>query len=196
MVKSKIMRATAVAVTSLGAVAACAGIAGASAGTLDTTGPNSTNVVKSITKLHTQITNKNHLSVQSNNSQGASSGDAVTVHNTTAGDATTGDAKNSNAVGATVQLTNSMPDMTVTTDNSDNTGNISNTGPDSSNTVLSVTKSSLKVTNTNSVTVASNSEQDALTGKAVVAGNTTGGSATSGAASNSNSDSVSITINN
>ena len=196
MVKSKIVRATAVAVTSFGVVAACAGIAGASTGSLDRTGPNSDNNVKSITTAHTHVNNLNHLSASSSNSQWAGSGDAAAVHNTTAGGATTGGAANSNTVAATVSLTNSTPMFADGLSSSNDNGSISLSGPDSSNNVVSLNKDSVKVDNYNSVSLTTHSDQSAQTGKAVVADNTTGGSATSGAASNSNSATFSITIHN
>lgn len=196
MVKSKIVRATAVAVTSLGAVAACAGIAGASTGSLDHTGPDSSNNVKSITTSHVTLNNDNNIHASSSNSQWASTGNAITVHNTTAGGAMTGDATNNNSVGATVSLSNSMPSMASSMDPSSDSGTISFSGPSSDNKIVSVNKSTVNVDNDNNVSLSTSSHQSAETGKAVVAGNTTGGSATTGDATNSNSGTFTITVTN
>ncbi|GEM_PF-3284079 len=76
------------------------------------------------------------------------------------------------------------------------TSTISNTGPQSSNTITTTNTDTTTVTNTNDINVSSNNFQTASTGNATTSNNTTGGSATSGNADNSNSSSVTIDINN
>jgi hypothetical protein len=103
MIKSRIIRATAVAATSLGLVAGLTNIAGASSGSLNTTGPYSTNTVKSINKAHVDVSNNNHLYLTSNNMQQSASGSANVSGNTNGGSATTGNASNTST--STVSLT-------------------------------------------------------------------------------------------
>ena len=103
MVKNRIIRATAVAATSLGLVAGLTNIAGASSGSLNTTGPYSTNTVKSINKAHVDVSNSNHLFLTSDNMQQSGSGSANVSGNTNGGSATTGSATNTST--NTVSLT-------------------------------------------------------------------------------------------
>jgi hypothetical protein len=73
---------------------------------------------------------------------------------------------------------------------------ITNTGPDSNNTVNTTNSQSADVDNDNHVTLRNDNDQHAYSGDAKVFHNTTGGSASSGDASNSNSLSASVSINN
>ena len=196
MVKSRIVRATAIAATSFGLVAGLAGVAGASAGVINTTGPDSTNKIVTVNKSHMDVDNNNHLYLSSENSQAASSGNAKVSHNTTGGDAKSGNASNSTALAASVTISNgsSMGMDGVTTSNGD--GTIKNTGPDSENKIVTINKTSVNVENNNCLTVTTSNEQSASTGNASVKDNTTGGDATSGNASNSSSSSFTINIQN
>ncbi|MGB4758944.1 MAG: hypothetical protein WBP26_02710 [Candidatus Saccharimonadales bacterium] len=76
------------------------------------------------------------------------------------------------------------------------TGSISNTGPDSYNKVSDKQFKLVKVHNKNNLGVSNANSQNAWSGDASVKHNTTGGSATTGAASNANATSVSATVNN
>lgn len=76
------------------------------------------------------------------------------------------------------------------------TGNISNTGPDSSNHVTAHTRVDTDVTNHNHVWASNDNDQSAYTGRAGVYHNTTGGSATSGSAMNSNGLSATVAVDN
>jgi hypothetical protein len=69
---------------------------------------------------------------------------------------------------------------------------IVNTGPDSNNQGVCTINTNVVVTCTNNIYVLSQNEQDAVTGKAQVIGNTTGGSAITGAATNENNQVVNI----
>ncbi len=197
MIKSRILRATALAATSLGLVAGLTGIAGASTGTINTTGPHSSNKIVSVNKLHVDSNNTNDVALSSQNMQSATSGNAKTTTNTTAGDARTGSATNNNTLNASLTLTNSMPDgslsmMSTPTSN----GSISNTGPFSDNKVVSVNSATLDMNNQNTVSLQTFNTQDATSGSARVSDNTTGGSAVSGDASNTSSSSFTINISN
>ena len=199
MVKSRLVRATAVAATSLGFLAAVTGIAGASSGmsTLDHTGPQSTNNVKQISKQHASVTNTNHVSLYSNNSQGSSSGDALATDNTTAGGASSGNATNSSSVSANLTVSNAMHDVALGAGGDGSaTSTVSNTGPQSSNNVVQVNKASLKIENDNSICLTTTNSQEASSGDATVSDNTTGGSASTGNASNTSSSSFTLNVTN
>lgn len=73
---------------------------------------------------------------------------------------------------------------------------IKNTGPNSSNEVITKNVAVTKVTNTNDVKVTSTNNQYATSGSANVSDNTNSGSATTGSADNSNDTSLALTINN
>lgn len=73
---------------------------------LNTTGPLSHNkvVIKDTTKVN--VENNNHVNVSNHNSQRASSGDATVSLNTIGGDATSGDATNTNTTSVSFDLQN------------------------------------------------------------------------------------------
>lgn len=197
MVKSKFIRVSAMAVTSLGLVAGLAGVAGASAGVINTTGPDSSNKVVSVSKSHTHVNNNNHITLASENSQGASSGDAKVRDNTTGGDAKTGSASNSAALAVSLSVSNGSSMGMDTADPSvSGDGTIKNTGPDSDNKIVTVSKVSTDVNNNNCITISTSNEQEATSGDAKVSHNTTGGDATSGNASNTSTGSFTIDIQN
>jgi len=198
MVKNRIIRATAVAATSLGLVAGLTNIAGASSGSLNTTGPYSTNTVKSINKAHVDVSNSNHLFLTSDNMQQSGSGSANVSGNTNGGSASSGASANNTSFNATVHVTNSMPSDLLSSNTSapSNTGTITNTGPNSDNKVVSVNKLSVNVSNDNTICLTTNNQQNALSGSANVSGNTNGGSATTGSATNTSTNTVSLTVSN
>ena len=196
MVKSRIVRATAITAASFGLVAGLAGVAGASAGVINTTGPDSTNKIVTINKAHLDVNNDNHLYLASENSQAASSGDARVSHNTTGGDAKSGNASNSASLAAAVSITNGSSMGAGWAMPSSGNGTIQNTGPDSENKIVTVNKLSVDVENNNCITLTTSNEQSASTGDASVKGNTTGGDATTGNASNTSTGSFTITIKN
>ncbi len=173
------------------------GIAAAQSGSISTTGPDSTNKVISRTDNSARIDNDNDLTVRNTNDQHSSSGDAKVRDNTTGGDATSGDASNSNSLTANVTVDNSgsMSGMNWGSSSAD-PGSIDNTGPDSSNVVVSKVKNTLTVNNDNNVSVQNTNNQSAYTGDASVSHNTTGGSATTGSASNTNSTDTTISVTN
>ena len=77
-----------------------------------------------------------------------------------------------------------------------NVASIENTGPNSENKIIESNQSTTTVTNTNDITVSNTNKQDAASGTAAVTENTTGGSATSGDASNTNTTGLKINVAN
>lgn len=186
---------------SVGLVVGLAGFAGATSGSIGTTGPDSNNEIKHESTSRVEVKNHNKLHLMNQNEQEASSGEAKTHGNTTGGDAESGSAANMNALDATVEVDNSgsaagLVGNGMGSGGSNNSATISNTGPDSNNEVKIETKSYVDVSNKNDVHVSNTNEQSAYSGDAKVTHNTTGGSATTGAVSNSNSSSFTVRLTN
>ncbi|HVS58579.1 MAG TPA: hypothetical protein VHD60_02440 [Candidatus Saccharimonadales bacterium] len=72
----------------------------------------------------------------------------------------------------------------------------SNTGPDSTNTIDISNKTTVTTTNDNDITLISHNDQHASSGDAQSSQNTTGGSATTGDATNTNDSNVNLSIKN
>ncbi len=180
------------------AVTALFGFSGfAAADAIITTGPGSTNSISASQDNTCNVSNSNRLNLNSSNSQSAESGSATAAGNTSAGSATTGEASNNNATNATVNVDNSGASLACVCEAApapvaaNNT--ISNTGPQSHNSISTSSETTTNVTNSNTVNISNNtnsenegSNQNATTGDAVVTDNTSGGSASTGDASNSN----------
>ena len=195
------MRKAASAVaTSLGLVVGFAALAGASpVTTISGTGPDSINKVKNRVHSYVKVENNNCLSATNFNTQTAWTGDAKVSHNTTGGDAVTGAAMNSNSFNASATVNNSGAGdwaSAVNVGGGNATSTISNTGPDSYNTVNNDTSVKVHVENNNNLSVSNTNTQSAYSGDAKVYGNTTGGSAMTGDATNTNSTSVSFNVTN
>ena len=200
MTTNKIVRATAIAISSVGLLAGLSGgIVGATQFT--TTGPNSSNHVKHTTSVMTTRTNNNSVGLSNMNTQHAYSGDVVTTDNTTAlGGSTSGAASNANVTGATIGITNSaagegdmgtavmMPTM--------GTDSLDHTGPQSNNSIVNSYHVSSQVTNNNAVSISSSNSQHSDSGNVVVSDNTTAGGAQSGSASNSSTSEYMLTLSN
>lgn len=88
------------------AAAALSGGGGSSNSTIDTTGPDSTNIIKETNVSKYKVTNNNTISVSNTNTQTATSGNASVYDNTTGGDATSGNATNTNSTTVDLKLTN------------------------------------------------------------------------------------------
>ncbi len=194
---SKIAVRTASAiVASLGLAGGLAGVAAAD-NAISGTGTDSSNTINADNNSTWKVRNKNHVWLHNSTHQKAYTGDANVSGNTTGGDATTGSASNSNMFDASVTLDNS-----ATTDScgcgggSGGDNSIDTTGTSSSNTVNANDYSSVSIKNYNNVGVSNYTTQKASSGDANVSGNTTGGSATTGDASNTNSSTVSISVTN
>lgn len=177
------------------------GIVAASSGSIDTTGPDSSNEVKVNNKSDIDLDNDTRVSANIEAEQDAESGDAKVWHNTTGGDAESGDAENQNDVEASLEVDNSGSSAAALACGCANgsgnfTGSIERTGPDSWNKVEARNESRVNVNNNTTVTYTNSTTQNAKTGDATVAGNTTGGNATTGSASNSSSSSFSLSVKN
>lgn len=196
----KIKRTLGTGVASLGLVVGLAGFAGASSGTIGTTGPDSNNVVRHRASTRVHVQNNNHLRADNYNHQSAWSGDAETEHNTRGGDARTGNASNANNLNASVTVDNSGSASGLGNlgggSSSNSTGSINNTGPDSNNRVSTRTTTRVNVENNNDLEVHNMNSQTASSGDAEVSDNTTGGSATSGNATNTNSTTMNFRVTN
>ncbi len=195
----KIVKTTVAVASSLSiAAAGLAGTVGASSSITDT-GPESWNKVKTTNSFDLDQTNNNNVTVGSNNDQFSKTGSAKVHENTTAGDATSGSAMNDNSFSADLSVDNSggagCGCMSGFGDGSQG-GSIDLTGPESHNEITNKNTVNIDVTNNNNVSVSSNNKQFSQSGNASVTENTSGGSATSGDASNSNSSSVTLSITN
>src|SRR5690242_8110477 len=122
----KVVKIAASTVSSLGLIGGFAGIVGA-APSIGTTGPDSHNAVKSDSSWMQTVDNKNNVGVNSTNSQNAYSGDVDAQHNTTAGDAESGATSNSNALSASLSLSNNTAGMGSSGSTSEADGSITNT---------------------------------------------------------------------
>jgi len=189
--------ATLVTTIGLGAGVAAAQTGG---GSIQDTGPDSSASIRTHVRTHTDIDNRNNLTVTNTNAQTASSGKAVVAHNTRGGDAVSGDARNSNSTNISASIRNNTSDTLQAALNnvpgSVGGGSISDTGPDSSARISTRVSTSTRVNNYNDLTVTNTSSQSAFSGDAIVAHNTHGGDAVSGDASNTNSTSITLSVNN
>ncbi len=194
----KIKKAVGAGVMSLGLVVGLSGFAGAASGDIDWTGPDSYNKVDIEKEHRVDIDNHNDLDVDNDNDQYASSGDAEVVHNNRGGDAETGNAYNENEldVSASVDNGGSASAWAGVGGGGSSSASISDTGPDSYNKVEIRDTTRIDVENRNDINVTNNNDQTARSGDAVVAGNTRGGSATTGDASNRNSTTVRLDVSN
>ena len=168
---------------------------------IENTGPRSRNVVRVGRSGNggRSVQNNNNVNIDNYTDQYARSGNAVVKHNTEGGDATTGDATNENETDVNVDIHN------------DNSGHgdscgcggdtdvyIGTTGPGSRNKVRVGGNGGggTHVQNNNNLNVSNTTVQTAKTGNATVKGNTHGGDATTGDASNSNHTSVDFSVAN
>ncbi len=197
--KAKISRIAGAGLMSLSMVLGLAGFASAQVSVVET-GPDSVNVVKQISKNKVRVKNNNDLRLKNDNYQDSVTGDAKAIHNTTAGDARTGAASNANSLNVRAVVDNSATAVAAAKPpvvaSSSTDVKIDNTGPDSKNIVKVIHKNDVKVTNDNFVKVTNNNSQYAESGDAKVIDNTTGGSAVSGNASNTNSTTMTFEIKN
>lgn len=136
--------------------------------------------------VSTTISNDNDVKVKNDNDQTAKTGSAESERNDEGGDATTGEAKNANSLGADVSINNGTCGCDTPT------ATAAVVEPTEGNAV----KVTTKVTNDNDVKVTNNNVQKATSGSATVEKNETGGSATTGNASNANSATITVSITN
>lgn len=187
-----------IAALSVMALSLTGGVAAAHSGTIGTTGPDSVNKIEQKSRSSRDLENNNAVFAVNYNPQDARTGRARVSHNTTGGDATSGDAKNDSLLRARVTVSNSGSNSAALGSGASgsNSGTINNTGPDSYNKIKFENSSRVKVTNNNLVGVVNVNEQKAKSGSARVSGNTTGGDATSGDASNISTNETTISITN
>lgn len=112
------------------------------------------------------------------------------------GSATTGNASNYNATHENVSITNNTPTLSSAPTSLGSNGTISDTGPHSFNLISSRSNINEEVTNTNNVDITNTNTQTAVSGNATVSGNTRGGSARTGNATNTNSTDIEVAISN
>ena len=190
---------------SLGLVVGVAGFAGASSGTIGTTGAESNNKIKHETSTEWNVDNNTDVDLKNKTRQEASSGDVEAKSNTTAGNATTGSASNGNTTNGTVEVDNSQASSGASglmgssgsgSGGSSNSGSISNTGYASENQVETTNRMDVDINNDTNVDIYNTTEQSAASGNAQVQYNTTGGSAVTGNASNTSSSSFTVRVTN
>ncbi len=176
------------------------GLVAANSGSLDTTGPDSDNTIEFANESEVDVDNYTRVNAEVRTDQDADSGDALVKHNTTGGDAESGDASNESEVSADLSIDNSSANSAALAcacaNGSGDDASIENTGPKSSNHITFNNSSSVTVKNDTQVNFKNNVDQDADSGNATVWGNTTGGNATSGSASNSSSTTFSLSVTN
>lgn len=187
-------------VMSLGLVLGLSGFAGATDGTIDTTGPDSYNRIESENRVEVDVENRNDLRFENENRQDARSGDAEVRHNTEGGDAETGRADNLNSLDVSATVDNSGAASAwvpaVQNGGGGHSASIERTGPDSYNRIDFENRVEVDVENNNDINISNNNYQDARSGDAEVHGNTFGGSATTGDAINTNETRVDLSVTN
>lgn len=199
----KIKKTLGAGLISLGLVAGMSGFASALVnedgilGEISTTGPDSVNIIKDKTSNEVEAENENEIEIGNMNKQFSKSNEAEAEENTTAGDAESGMAKNTNKLEAMVEITNTTPSIAGADDLAEGIGGtIDTTGPDSFNKVEYSTKTEIEVENENEIEIHNFNTQTAISGEATVEDNTTGGNATSGDAINENLVSMTFKITN
>lgn len=162
------------------------------------TGPGSTNGVLGSSTSNTHVSNSNGILAASTNNQGASSGDVTTGFNTSAGGGSgSGGAGNNAGNGAQVGIHNGpsggngggqpVPPAFPT-------ASISNTGPDSTNTITFSNYNKTTITNTNNISSTSTNNQQASSGDVTISHNTSAGGGASGGANNGANNSTDVNI--
>lgn len=192
----KLLVTTLAAILSIGLTA---GLAAASTGSLDTTGPDSDNSIRFENESEVEVENETDVDADVDIDQNADSGNAEVHGNTTGGDAETGDAMNDSTLEADLSIDNSSSSSAALGGGNcgcDDDGSIENTGPDSNNHIVFSNSHEVEVENDTEVDFDVDVDQDADSGNAEVSHNTTGGSATTGGASNTSSVMFSLSVTN
>lgn len=198
--KKQLIRLAAITVLGLSLTT---GFAAAQTGSINTTGADSYNKVKSRVHNVQRVRNTNTLAVDNANQQAASTGAANSSQNTTGGGAGSGTATNATSFSVAGSVNNSPSSSAamavpaaVASASANMEGTIDNTGYNSTNVVSSHVSNKTAVENDNCIMVTNDNTQSASSGTANVSQNTTGGSATSGNASNTNNTSVTLSVTN
>lgn len=176
------------------------GVAAAATGSLDNTGPFSDNEIVWENDTDVDIENRTDVNADIRVDQDADSGDAIVKHNTTGGDAESGEVMNESSFDAELSIDNSGSSAAALACGCAGGGNdsasIDTTGPNSDNKIKFDNNTDVRVDNKTNVRFDLNVDQDADSGDADVWGNTTGGSATTGGASNSSSATFNLSVTN
>ncbi len=176
------------------------GFAAAETGSLTKTGPESVNDILFDNENDVDLNNNANVQAQVAADQDANTGEAGVKHNTKGGDAMTGDAENENEVEADVDINNKSASKLALENacgcDSDNEASMEYTGPYSENYIEISNDHHVTVNNNTNVDFSSDVDQSAETGDAWVSGNTTGGSAHTGDASNSSSTVFTLSVAN
>lgn len=201
MKKVEIKKLAGAGVLSVGLVFGMTGFAGATSGTIDTTGPESNNQIRHKSRVEIDVENDNDVELNNRNEQRASSGDARVRYNTTGGSAMAGSVANESMVDAWVEIDNSqaVADLGAVVDAGamgSDSALIENTGPLSNNEVNFENTVEVDVENDNNVNINNSVEQTARSGDASVQYNTTGGNAVSGNVSNTSESVLTVSISN
>lgn len=196
----KIAKTAGAVVTSLGLVVGMSAFAGATSGNFTNSGDDNTNTASTTTTTTTSLQNNNNAGVLNFNLQAGKSGKAVVHGNSSDGSATTGDVSNTSntSTGVTISNTNSnsaafMAGPAVAPDTS---ATVMNSGDHNQNTVTTNTTTTTSVQNNNNVFVGNLNLQAGSSGDAIVHGNSSTGSATTGSVSNSSTTSTTINVSN
>lgn len=170
--------------------------------TVNVSAPQSTNTVNDTTNNNVKVTNTNNLGITNNTNAQAASGNASVKDNTSGGNATSGSANNNlvafNLTGSQVVGTNDLlvfvnvlgtwtgliVNAPAGATAAELGGGITQSGPNSTNSVDNTVNNNADVTNTTNETITNNINSNAQSGNAKVKDNTSGGDATSGDASN------------
>lgn len=189
------------AVLSLSLLVGLSGFAGAVDGSIENTGPDSYNTIKSEIERKIKVWNDNDLRLDNDNYQRAYTGDAETNDNTTGGDAESGNASNTNALNVTATVDNAASadawsDVLGGGGGGGSSASIEETGPDSTNKIKFEDTTKVYINNDNDIRVYNDNNQRASSGDAEVTHNTTGGDATTGNATNTNTTTVNLTVRN
>lgn len=196
MKRTKMLRVAAVTVLGLSLGAGVASAAPGN-GSVTNTGPDSDNIITFNNMSSALVSNTNGVTVTNTNPQAAVTGAAAVTDNTTGGGAASGDATNDSMLRGSLRISNvSAGAAALNSGGSASTGSISTTGPDSTNVITFNNSDTSTVANTNTLLVSNVNTQTASSGAAVVDHNTTGGSATSGDASNVSTVDLTVEVNN
>ena len=129
--------------------------------------------------VESSVANSNNVKLDNLNNQAAVTGEAEVEHNKEGGDAGTGGATNGNTTGITVDVSNPAA-----------------TAPSTPADSLNQSKVVTDVKNKNDVNIQNVSNQHAQSGNAEVEHNGSAGDATTGNAANTNSTTISVTVQN
>ena len=163
-------------------------------------GVDSWNTVRSSVHNDQYTHLNNNLGVHNATWQASQTGDATSAKNTTSGGASTGAATNSTSFAVAANVNNSAASSSAWMAGAgagSTSGSISNgNGADSSNLVSSRVENKVVTNVDNNICVTNETNQTSVSGDAKVYENTTAGSATTGAASNTSNTTVTLNVTN